>query len=238
MSAPALLRALIIDDEPLARRNLAVLLARDPAVLVVGVCGSAEEALAALGACTPDLVFLDIDMPECDGFELLERLGAAPAFALVFVTAHHQFALRAFEVGALDYLLKPFDDARFERVLARARERLQVPAETQRFLIKNGSLLEVVKFADIDWIEASDYYATLHAGARTHMLRRSLAELELLLAGHGFQRIHRSAIVNLGRVGALGIRADGESEVVLAGGQRLRMSRRYRQAVRERMERL
>jgi len=235
MSAPAPVRVLIVDDEPLARRNLAALLARDPAVAVVGECGSAEEALAAIATLAPDLVFLDIDMPECDGFAMLEQCGPAPTFAVVFVTAHHQFALRAFEVGALDYILKPFDDARFARVLARAKERLQAPADTQRFLIKNGSTLDVVKFADIDWIEASDYYATLHAGARTHMLRRTLAELEALLAGHGFQRIHRSAVVNLARVSALGMRADGEYEAVMADGQRLRMSRRYRKAVLARL---
>ncbi|WP_332848029.1 LytR/AlgR family response regulator transcription factor [Massilia sp. S19_KUP03_FR1] len=229
------MRVLIVDDEPLARRNLAVLLARDPALLVVGECGSAESALAAIATLAPDLVFLDIDMPECDGFELLERSGPAPRFALVFVTAHHQFALRAFEVGALDYILKPFDDARFERVLARAKEQLRLPGASARFLIRNGATLEVVKFCDIDWIEASDYYVTLHAGGRAHMLRRSLAELDGLLATHGFQRIHRSAIVNLDRVGALGIGADGEYDVVLASGARLRMSRRYRQAVRDRM---
>lgn len=232
----ALMRVLIVDDEPLARRNLAVLLARDPAVTVVGECGSAEEALAAMGSTAPDLVFLDIDMPECDGFQLLEQLGPAPAFAVVFVTAHHQFALRAFEVGALDYILKPFDDARFERVLARARERIRAPGATHRFLVRNGATLDVVQFADIDAIAASDYYATLHVGARTHMLRRTLAELEALLAGHGFQRIHRSALVNLARVSALDLRDDGEYDVVLASGQRLRMSRRYRKAVLERLE--
>jgi two-component system LytT family response regulator len=121
-------------------------------------------------------------------------------------------------------------------LLARAKERLQAPAETQRFLVKNGSTLDVVKFADIDWIEASDYYATLHAGIRTHMLRRTLADLELVLAGCGFQRIHRSAVVNLGRVSALGMRADGEYEVVMVDGQHLRMSRRYRKTVLERLE--
>lgn len=230
------LRALIVDDEPLARRNLALLLARDPGVTVVGACGSAEDALAAIAAARPDLLFLDVEMPECDGFELLDRLGPSPDFAIVFVTAHHQFALRAFEVGALDYLLKPFDDARFERVLARAKARLQVPGETRRFLVKSGNALEVVRFADIDWIEASDYYSTLHAGARTHMLRRSLADLESLLAAHGFYRIHRSAIVNLDRVRALEIRTDGEYDVVLASGARLRMSRRYRKPVMERLD--
>ncbi len=231
----ALLRALVVDDEPLARSNLAVLLARDPEIVLAGQCGSAAEALAALPAARPDLLFLDIEMPECDGFELLERLGSSPAFAIVFVTAHHQFALRAFEVGALDYLLKPFDDQRFERVLARVKERLRTSGEARRFIIKNGNTLEVVKFAEIDWIEASDYYSTLHAGGRTHMLRRSLSDLEVLLAAHGFKRIHRSAIVHLDRVRALEIRADGEYEVVLDAAQRLRISRRYRKPVLERL---
>lgn len=233
MASP--LRALIIDDEPLARSNLAVLLARDPAITLVGQCGCAEEALAALPTAKPDLVFLDVEMPECDGFELLDRIGPAPAFAIVFVTAHHQFALRAFEVGALDYLLKPFDDQRFARVLERVKERLHVPNETQRFIIKNGNAMELVKFAQIDWVEASDYYSTLHAGGRMHMLRRSLADLDTLLAPHGFYRIHRSAIVNLDRIRALQMREDGEYEVVLETGQHLRMSRRYRKAVLERL---
>jgi len=225
------MRAMIIDDEPLARSNVALLLARDPSISVVAQCGSAEDALAALPAARPDLVFLDIEMPECDGFEMLERLGTAPPFAIVFVTAHNQFALRAFEVGALDYLLKPFDDRRFERVLARVKERLAVPGENRRFIIKNGNTLDVVKFADIDWVEASDYYTTLHVAGRMHMLRRSLADLECKLAPHGFHRIHRSAIVNLEKVRALELREDGEYEVVLHCSQRLRMSRRYRKPV-------
>jgi len=230
-----MLRAMIIDDEPLARSNVAHLLARDPAIEVVAQCGSAQDALAALPAAKPDLVFLDVEMPECDGFELLERLGTAPPFAIVFVTAHHQFALRAFEVGALDYLLKPFDDQRFDRVLERVKERLRVPGETRRFIIRNGGTLEVVKFADIDWVEASDYYTTLHAGGRAHMLRRSLSDLEGELAPHGFQRIHRSAIVNLERVRALELREDGEYEVVLESSQRLRMSRSYRKTMLDKL---
>jgi two-component system LytT family response regulator len=230
-----MLRAMIVDDEPLARSNVAHLLARDPAVSVVAQCGSADEALAALPAARPELVFLDVEMPECDGFGLLERLGTAPPFAIVFVTAHHQFALRAFEVGALDYLLKPFDDQRFERVLERVKERLRTPGETRRFIIRNGGTLDVVKFADIEWVEASDYYTTLHAGGRTHMLRRSLSDLEGELAPHGFHRIHRSAIVNLERVRALQLREDGEYEVVLDSGQRLRMSRRYRKTILDKL---
>ena len=229
------LRALIVDDEPLARSNLAILLAGDAAIRIVGQCSSADEAFTSIPVAKPDIVFLDIEMPECDGFELLERIEPAPHFVIVFVTAHHQFALRAFEVGALDYLLKPFDDQRFERVLERVKDRLRVPGETQRFIIKNGNMLDVVKFADIDWIEASDYYSTIHAGGRTHMLRRSLANLEQLLAPQGFGRIHRSAIVNLARVRALEIREDGEYEIVLQGEQRLRMSRRYRKPIMEQL---
>jgi len=230
-----LLRVLIVDDEPLARSNLAVLLARDPAVMVLGQCGSAEEAIAAIPVLKPDLLFLDIEMPECDGFDLLDRLDAAPAFAIVFVTAHNQFALRAFEVGALDYLLKPFDDQRFERVLARVKERLGTSDGARRFIIKSGSTLDVVKFAEIDWIEASDYYSTLHVGGRMHMLRRSLSNLDRLLSGQGFCRVHRSTIVNLDRVRALEIREDGEYEIVLHSAQRLRMSRRYRKPILERL---
>lgn len=230
-----MLRALIVDDEPLARGNLAALLARDPAITVVGRCGSADEALLALPTARPDLVFLDIEMPECDGFQWLERIGTAPPFAIVFVTAHHQFALQAFEVGALDYLLKPFDDRRFEQVLERVKERLRAPDASRRFIVKNGNELEVVKFSDIDWIEASDYYAALHVAGRSHMLRRSLADLDAELEPHGFQRIHRSAIVNMERVRTLAIREDGEYEVTLNSGQRLRMSRRYRKALLERL---
>ena len=234
-NSTAPLRALIVDDEPLARSNIAVLLARDAGIQLVGQCGSAEDAQEAIAALKPDLVFLDVEMPECDGFELLDRLGPSPSFAIIFVTAHHQFALRAFEVGALDYLMKPFDDQRFERVLERVKERMRIPGETRRFIIKNGNMLDVVKYAEIDWIEASDYYSTLHAGERTHMLRRSLADLESLLTPHGFCRIHRSAIVNLDRIRALEICKDGEYEIVLESTQRLRMSRRYRKPILDRL---
>lgn len=229
------LRVLIVDDEPLARSNIAVLLKRDTGVELVGQCGSAEGALEAIAAVKPDLVFLDVEMPECDGFEMLDRLGLSPSFAIIFVTAHHQFALRAFEVGAVDYLMKPFDDQRFQRTLERVKERIRIPGETRRFIVKNGSMLDVVKYDEIDWIEASDYYSTLHAGEKTQMLRRSLVDLESLLTPYGFCRIHRSAIVNLDRIRALEIRKDGEYEIVLKDTQRLRMSRRYRKPILARL---
>ncbi|HEX8956511.1 MAG TPA: LytTR family DNA-binding domain-containing protein [Burkholderiaceae bacterium] len=227
------LRALIVDDEPLARNNLLTLLARDGELQVVGQCGSGEEALAAIPALKPDIVFLDVQMPECDGFDVLERLAGAPGFSVVFVTAYHEHAVRAFEVGALDYLLKPFDDKRFAQVLERVRARHSQPAEARRFIVKNGGTIDVVKLKDIVWVEAADYYSTLHTAGKSHMLRRSLADLETQLAPQGFARIHRSAIVNLERVRSLEIRADGEYEVLLQDGERLRMSRGYRKSVLE-----
>ena len=235
MNERSVLRALIVDDEPLARSNLAALLARDGEIHLAGQCSSAEEALAAIAASTPDIVFLDVQMPECDGFEMLERLGGAPDFAVVFVTAYHEHAMRAFEVGALEYLLKPFDDTRFAQVLERVKARHRQPLEARRFIIKNAGIVAVVRFADIDWIEAADYYSTLHAAGKTHMLRRSLNELETQLAPQGFARIHRSSIVNLERLRSLEVREDGEYDAVLHSGERLRMSRGYRKAVLDRL---
>ena len=229
------LRALIVDDEPLARSNLVTLLARDDELQVVGQCGSGEEALAAIPALKPDILFLDVQMPECDGFDVLERLAGAPGFSVVFVTAYHEHAVRAFEVGVLDYLLKPFDDKRFAQVLERIKARHSQPAEARRFIIKNGGTIDVVKLEDIVWVETADYYSTLHTAGKSHMLRRSLADLETQLTPQGFARIHRSAIVNLERVRSLEIREDGEYEVLLQNGERLRMSRGYRKSVLERL---
>ncbi len=229
------LRALIVDDEPLARSNLATLLARDGDIRLVGQCSSGAEALTAIPELRPDIVFLDVQMPECDGFEMLERLNGVPDFAIVFVTAYHEHAVRAFEVGALDYLLKPFDDKRFAQVLERVKSKHLQPTEARRVIVKNGSTIDVVKLADIDWVEAADYYSTLRTADRAHMLRRSLSKLEAQFAPYGFVRIHRSAVVNLDRIKALEVREDGEYEVVLRDGQRLRLSRGYRKGVLERL---
>jgi two-component system LytT family response regulator len=235
MDRRPVLRALVVDDEPLARSNLLALLARDGEMQVVGQCGSGEEALAAIPALKPDIVFLDVQMPECDGFDMLERLGGAPGFSIVFVTAYHEHALRAFEVGALEYLLKPFDDKRFAQVLERVKTRHSQTAEAPRFIVKSGSTIEVVKQESIDWIEAADYYSTLHVAGKTHMLRRSLSDLDAQLGTQGFARIHRSAIVNLDRVRSLEVREDGEYDVLLQDGARLRLSRGYRKTVMDRL---
>ncbi len=235
----ATIRAIVVDDEPLARTNLVVLLQRDPEIEVIGEYGSGMEAVTAIRSKKPDLVFLDVQMPECDGFDVLELLGGEVPPAIVFVTAYDQYALRAFDSGALDYLLKPFDDARFGRALARARDKIAhgkgQPRTTERIAIKSLGRVSFLKTSEIDWIEAADYYACLHAGAKTHLLRRSLAELEQELNPDAFCRIHRSTIVNLDRVRRLELNADGEYDVLLNNGSRLRLSRRYRKQLQTRL---
>ncbi len=204
---PTKIRTLIVDDEPLARSNLSVLLRLDSEIDVVSECGSGAEALAEIRGAKPDLVFLDVQMPECDGFDVLELLGGDLPPAVVFVTAYDQYALRAFEAGALDYLLKPFDNARFVRALDRAKQRIthekDLPRRLERLVIKGAGQVSFVKISEIDWIEAADYYACVHVGPRTHLLRRSMSELEQELDPTVFCRTHRSSIVNLNRVRGL-----------------------------------
>jgi two-component system LytT family response regulator len=235
----AKIRTLVVDDEPLARSNLTVLLRTDPEIEIVGECGSGIEGLEHIRSQKPDLVFLDVQMPECDGFDVLELLGADLPPAIVFVTAYDQYALRAFEAGALDYLLKPFDNARFERALGRAKDRLRQPQEgrrrNDRLVIKRVGQVLFLKLSEIDWIEAADYYACLHVGAQSHLLRRSMNELDGELDPALFCRIHRSTIVNLDRVRGLKSGEDGEHEVLLENGTRLRLSRSYRKQLQSRL---
>lgn len=234
------IRVLIVDDEALARRNLTLLLRNDPAIAAVTECESGQEAIKEIRRCRPDLVFLDVQMPECDGFDVLELLGADMPETVIFVTAYDAYALRAFEAGALDYLLKPFDDARFHRALARAKEKLARYAPKQRrpisrIAVKSRNQTLFLNVADIDWIEAASYYACIHIGTVTHILRRTLQELEQDLDAQAFARIHRSIIVNLERVRGLALQDGGEYEVVLHSSERLRLSRRYRKRIQERL---
>jgi two-component system, LytTR family, response regulator len=235
----ARIRTVIVDDEPPARANLRVLLRRDQEIEILAECGSGTEALAEIRSKKPDLVFLDVQMPECDGFDVLELLGADLPPAVVFVTAYDQYALRAFEAGALDYLLKPFDNARFELALNRAKERianaLAEPPRFDRVAIKSAGQISFVKLSEIDWIEAADYYACLHVGGKSHLLRRSLADLDQELDPNVFCRIHRSTIVNMSRVRGLKLNADGDYDVLLDNGAKLRLSRRYRKQLRWRL---
>jgi two-component system LytT family response regulator len=229
----------IVDDEPLARSNLSILLRPDPAIEIISECGSGTEALAIIRTAKPDLVFLDVQMPECGGFDVLELLGKDLPPAIVFVTAYDQYALRAFEAGALDYLLKPFDNARFDLALDRAKQRIvagkDLPRKLDRLAIKSPGQISFIRISEIDWIEAADYYACLHVGKRTHMLRRSIAELEQDLDPAIFCRVHRSTIVNLNRVRGLDLNEDGSHELLLHDGTRLRLSRSYRKQLEERM---
>ena len=239
MSSSGRIRALVVDDEPLARSNLIVLLRRDPEIEFVRECGSGMEAIAEIRGSKPDLVFLDVQMPECDGFDVLEMLGGELPPAVVFVTAYDQYALRAFEAGALDYLLKPFDDARFDLALGRAKERIareKSPLPTlERFAVKSAGQVSFLKISEIDWIEAADYYSCLHVGARTHLLRRSMAELDQELDQAVFCRIHRSTIVKLDRVRGMKLNESGEYDVLLEDGTKLRLSRRYRKQLQSRL---
>ena len=231
--------AIIVDDEPLARSNLSLLLRLDPTIQIVAECGSGIEAPAMVRDLKPDLLFLDVQMPECDGFDVLELLGNDVPPAVVFVTAYDQYALRAFEAGALDYLLKPFDNARFDLALKRARQKIAhnktLPRRLERIAIKNAGQVSFLKISEIDWIEAADYYACLHVAQRTHMLRRSISELEQDLDPTIFCRIHRSTIVNLDRVRGLTLSEDGEYEVLLENKAKLRLSRSYRKQLQSRL---
>jgi two-component system LytT family response regulator len=230
----------VVDDEPLARRNLTVLLRRDPDIGSVVECGSGLEAIEQIRKSKPDLVFLDVQMPECGGFDVLELLGSDLPQTIIFVTAYDEYALRAFEAGALDYLLKPFDDARFGRALNRAKEKLAhylppQPRAAERLVVRSQGQVLFLSVADIDWIEAASYYACLHVGSDTHILRRSLSELEQDLGDEKFIRIHRSIVVNLDRIRGLELQTSGEYEVVLKSKVRLRLSRRYRKRLQDRM---
>jgi two-component system LytT family response regulator len=228
-----------VDDEPLARSNITVLLRLDPEIELVGECGSGSEAVTNIRGKKPDLVFLDVQMPEYNGFDVVEKLGKNLPPAVVFVTAYDQYALKAFEAGALDYLLKPFDNDRFARALSRAKERIAqnkgTPRKIEHFVIRGAGQVTFVKISEIDWIEAADYYACLHVRTKSHLLRRRMSELERELDQAVFCRIHRSSIVNLNRVRGLETNADGEYEVLLDTGSKLRLSRRYRKQLQSRL---
>jgi two-component system LytT family response regulator len=237
-------RVLIVDDEPLARQVVRLLLAADPEVEVVGECSGAD-GVQAVARTRPDVLFLDVQMPEVDGFDLLEQLGPAQAPTTVFVTAYGDHAIRAFEFHALDYVLKPIDDARFARALARAKEQVRLRGRgtpdprvgallaergryARRFLVKGRDRTLVVNAEDIDWIGAADYYVELHVGGQAHLLRETMNDLEGRLDPEKFFRVHRSAIINLERVREIHPLFRGDCDLVLEGGRKVRLSRTRR----------
>jgi two-component system, LytTR family, response regulator len=236
------IRALIVDDEPLARERLRALLADRPAITVVGESANGRDALETIRAHRPDLVFLDVQMPDLDGFGVLEALDERERPVVIFVTAYDRYALRAFDVHALDYLLKPFDRARFERALRRAetelRERRARPPDDdrmsallddlrrdrrrpRRIVVRSGGRIFFVNVSEIDWIEAAGNYVKLHVGRASHLLRDTMKKLEADLESAGFVRLHRSTMVNADRIKELQQTADGDWDVVLKDGTRL-----------------
>jgi len=247
------IRVLIVDDEPLARQAVRQLLANDPEVVVVGECSGANGA-AVVESTKPDLLFLDVQMPEVDGFDLLELIGIGNAPQVVFVTAYSEHALRAFEVHAVDYLLKPLADHRFELALSRAKEQVRLrrggePAaaglgallrehsrQTRRILVRDRERTLVLEAEAIDWIEAADYYAMIHSGGRSHLLRETMNELEQRLDPVRFFRVHRSAIINLERVREIVPLFRGDRTLVLADGTQVRLSRTRREAFERQLE--
>jgi two-component system, LytTR family, response regulator len=249
------LRVLLVDDEPLVRQGIRDFLEDEPDVVIVGECGNGVEALEAIARERVDLVFLDIQMPELDGVGVAAALTAPDAPAVVFVTAFSEHALRAFEVNAVDYVLKPFDRERFRTALGRARARLAagervelagrlaaVLAElersrgyAQRVLVRSDGRIRLVPVAEVDWIEAADNYVRVHAGVERHLVRETMAAMEARLDPARFARIHRSTIVNLARIRELQPTFNGEYAVLLHTGAKLTLSRGYREALRSRL---
>ena len=249
------IRAVIVDDEPLARKRIRDLLREDREIEIAGECGSGSQALELLERERPDLLFLDVQMPEVDGFELLEAWeGAIPA--VIFVTAYDKYALRAFDAQAVDYLLKPFNEARFQQALLRAKERIRKPGNGQvsaelltllkdvqagrkpaeRLVIKCGGRVLFLKAGEIDYIEAAGNYLNLYVGKETHLIRETMQSLEARLDSGRFLRIHRSTIVNLERIKELQPWFGGEYVVILRDGRKLTLSRTYRARVQQLLE--
>ena len=258
--AAARLRTVIVDDEPAARRGIRLLLERDHTVDIVGEAAGGAEAAELIKREKPDLVFLDVQMPGCDGFEALEKIGASAAPAVVFVTAYDEHALRAFEVNAVDYLLKPYDDARFAAALQRAKDEVRrraadtvntrltqlldylehdgVRAEAkkdeapgERILLKSSGEIFFLKAEEIDWIEAEGDYMKFHVAGRAHLMRETMARREARLDPKRFIRMHRATIVNIDRLRKLSPSFAGEYAVILHDGTKLKLSRGYHERI-------
>jgi two-component system LytT family response regulator len=244
---------LIVDDEPLARQRIRKLLEAEPDIEVLGECGDGRKAITTIEEERPDLVFLDVQMPGLDGFSVLEHIGIDRMPGVIFVTAYDRYALRAFEVHALDYLLKPFDRERFQKALERARAQINRSRTAEvnkqllalledvksarkyqeRFVIKSSNRVLFIRVEEIDWIEAAGNYARLHIGNETHMLRETMSALEEKLDPEKFLRIHRSTIVNIERIQELQPWFHGDYVVLLKDGKQLTLSRSYRQKLQE-----
>ena len=238
-------RAVIVDDEPLPRERIATLLENHPEVEVVAECGDGAEAVRVMSEIRPDLLFLDIQMPELDGFEVLAALEGDRLPAVIFVTAFDEYAVRAFEVSAIDYLLKPIDPARFEQALGRALQRMTASPDASgelqsflsrwraqrgfatRFVVRSGGKVTFVRPQDVDWIDAAGNYVRLHSEGRQHLVRETMKSIESRLDPEVFVRVHRSAIVNIDRVASLEPYFHGEYVVIMRDGAKLTSSRSH-----------
>jgi two-component system LytT family response regulator len=252
---PRRIRALIVDDEALARKRIKTLLANDSGIEVIGECSDGEKAVEAIHALAPDLVFLDVQMPVMNGFDVIRSIGSDRIPAIIFVTAYDQYALEAFEVHAVDYLLKPFNRARFEKTVTHVKTlvgRMQGGAFNgqlltllgslqrkqempERFMIKSAGRIVFLRAEDIDWVETVGNYVRLRVGRDSHLMRETMNGMELKLDPQKFLRIHRSIIVNIDRVKELQPWAKGEYVVIMRDGARLNMSRRYRERLHKLM---
>jgi two-component system LytT family response regulator len=242
------IRVLIVDDEPLARERLRRLLAQDPDIELLEECGDGASAVTTIRSTAPDLVFLDVQMPELDGFGVLEKIQGENLPAVVFVTAYDQFALKAFEVHAVDYLLKPVSPERLKAACRRVREQMQQrqstdlsrklsalladvgggPKPFERLAVRSTGKVVFIKVDDIDWVEAADNYVSLHVGNEEHLHRETMSAIETMLPATRFMRISRSTIVNVDRIKELQPLFHGEYAVILRNGTRLTLSRSYR----------
>jgi two-component system LytT family response regulator len=249
-AAQSPMRVLVVDDEPLAREKIRDMAADDPEVRVVGECGNGAEAIEAIQNLKPDLVLLDVQMPEVGGFAVLDALKDQPLPPVIFITAYDHYAVRAFEVHALDYLLKPFDRDRFRAAIERAKrhfrreqsppngldERLlalleqirETPRYHERLVVKSAGRVFFLNTGEVDWVEAEGNYVNIHAGKKSYLLRETISGLEGQLDPREFVRIHRSAIVNISRIKELQPWSHGEYHVILQDGTRLTLSRSYR----------
>lgn len=242
------LRVLIVDDEPLARNMVRRMLQSDSEVEIVGECENGHEAITAIKTTTPDLVFLDVQMPEINGFAVLEECQTHQLPHVIFVTAYDQYAVQAFEIHALDYVLKPFDQERFELALSRAKQQIKSeelsqsnerilallaehqsrPQYVERLIIKAEGRVFFLKVEEVEWIEAQGNYVSLHAGKRKYLFREAISNLETQLDPRKFQRIQRSTIVNIDCIRELQPWFRGDYRVVLHDGTELKLSHRYR----------
>jgi two-component system LytT family response regulator len=249
------IRTLVVDDEPIARERILSLLQSENDVEVIGQCADGVQAVSAIQQQAPDLVFLDVQMPGCDGFGVIQNIGADRMPTVVFVTAYDEYALRAFEVHALDYLLKPFGKDRFQETLKHARESLErrragdlgrrllalvhdLKPEQQRLdrlVVKSGGRVFFLRTEEIDWIEAAGNYVRLHLGEENHLFRETMNGMESRLDTRRFVRIHRSRIVNTERIKELQPWFNGEYVVILRNGTRLTLSRGYREKLQEQL---